>query len=183
MSSSSPLAETGGETAFLPKLRSLLGEVTTTPNRNGRIVAWVNLPDPAALVPLARALKQISARLSVITAFARDAAGVSPLAYTFDVEGNTVTLKLRVVPDIGVETIAPIFRNADWLEREVMELFDVRITGRPHNRRLFLDESVDGQAMERLLPLSIVSNAASTELLFDRIAEAAKAGHKDGGEA
>lgn len=180
MSTSSSI---GDETAFLPRLRSLLGEVTTTPSRNGRMVAWVSLADPKALVPAASALKQIGARLSVITAFARDPAGASPLAYTFDVAGDTVTLRLRVEADAGVETIVPIFRNADWLEREVMELFDVRITGRPHNRRLFLDESVDGQALERLLPLSIVSNAASTELLFDRIAEAAKAGRDDGGEA
>ncbi len=157
--------------ALLPALRTLFGTITTVPGPNGRATIWVDLPGPASLAATARALKDIGARLSVITAFTRDATGASPLAYTFDIEGNTLTLKFRVRPDEAVETIVPLFRNADWLEREIMELFDVRVSGRPHNRRLFLDESVDGQVMDRLIPLSVLANSASTTMLFERIAE------------
>ena len=158
-------------TALLPKLIALFGSITTAAGPNGRDTIWVELPGPGSLPAPAQALKEIGARLSVITAFTRDASGASPLAYTFDIDGITLTLKFRVRPDEAVETVVPLFRNADWLEREVMELFDVRVSGRPHNRRLFLDESVDGQVMDRLIPLSVLSNSASTTLLFERIAE------------
>jgi len=157
--------------ALLPKLRTLFEAITSKPGPNGRDTLWVDLPGPTGLAALARALKEIGARLSVITAFGRDTADASPLAYTFDLDGVTLTLKFRVFPNEAVETIVPLFRNADWLEREVMELFDVRVFGRPHNRRLFLDESVDGQVMDRLIPLSVLSNSASTTMLFERIAE------------
>jgi NADH-quinone oxidoreductase subunit C len=158
-------------TELTPVLKGIRGELTFTTTSRGPMTAWVTLVDKADLSAAARALKTVGARLSVITAFVRDASGANPLAYLFDVDGANVTLRVRVAPGDAVETLVPMFRNADWLERELMELFDIQVSGRANSPRLFLDESVDAHVMDRLVPLSVLANAASTEVLFQRIAE------------
>ena len=43
-------------------------------------------------------------------------------------------------------------------------------------RRLFLDASIDGAVLERLIPFSTLTNAASTKGLWDRIFASQKKG-------
>ncbi len=155
---------------LLSMLNSMRGTLEFTEHKHGLVTAWLTLTDMADLASAVRALKALGARLSVITAFVRTDSGASPLAYLFDVNGSNVTIKLTVAAGEAVETIVPLFRNADWLEREFMELYDVKVGGRLNSKRLFLDESVDSHVMERLIPLSVLANAASTTILFDRIA-------------
>ena len=145
------------------------GEFSLTEGKHGRITAWMTLRDKASLVPCCRSLKDAGARLSMITAMAGAGEGVDMIAYHFDLDGSTATVKVSVASGDSVETIVPIFRNADWHEREFIELYDIGVHGRADTRRLFLDESVDGQVMERLIPLSVLSNAASTNMLFERL--------------
>jgi len=149
--------------------RMIRGEFSISENAHGRITAWITLANKDDLVAACRSLKAIEARLSMITALADREVGCNQIAYHFDIEGSTVTLKVTLKSGAGIETIVPIFRNADWHEREFMEFYDIKCTGRTDNRRLFLDESVDGRVMERLIPLSVISNAASTNMLFERL--------------
>jgi NADH-quinone oxidoreductase subunit C len=155
---------------LLSTLQALRGALIVTDHPHGLITAWLILADRTDLPVAARAMKALGGRLSVITALVRNAAGNNPLAYLFDVDGSNVTFKIAVPPGEAVETIVPLFRNADWLEREFMELYDIKVSGRPNSKRLFLDESIDAHVMERLIPLSVLANAASTTILFDRIA-------------
>ena len=155
---------------LLSTLAAMRGQLTVTDHPHGLVTAWLTLADKADLAAAARAVKALGGRLSVITALVRNPAGANPLAYLFDVDGSNVTFKITVAPGEAVETIVPLFRNADWLEREFMELYDIQVSDRPHSKRLFLDESVDAHVMERLIPLSVLANAASTTILFDRIA-------------
>jgi NADH-quinone oxidoreductase subunit C len=154
---------------LLSTLGALRGELVFTDYSHGLVTAWLTLTDRSDLVAASRAIKALGGRLSVITAWVRTAAKVNPLAYLFDVDGSNVTLRLTVGPGQSVATIVPLFRNADWLEREVMELYDIEVSGRPTSNRLFLDASVDAHVMERLIPLSVLANAASTTVLFDRL--------------
>ncbi len=155
---------------LLSTMGAMRGDFTFTDHPHGLVTAWLTLADKSDLAAAARAIKALGGRLSVITALVRNEAGANPLAYLFDVGGSNVTFKLTVKPGEAVETIVPLFRNADWLEREFMELYDIKVSGRPNSKRLFLDESVDAHVMERLIPLSVLANAASTTVLFDRIA-------------
>ncbi|MBB5049943.1 NADH:ubiquinone oxidoreductase subunit C [Rhodopseudomonas rhenobacensis] len=149
--------------------RMIRGEFSISENRHGRVTAWITLADKDDLIATCHALKAFDARLSMITALADRNAGFNLLAYHFDIEGSTVTVKVKLVSGASIDSIVPIFRNADWHEREFMEFYDIKCTGRTDNRRLFLDESVDGRVMERLIPLSVISNAASTNMLFERL--------------
>ncbi|MBS1183557.1 MAG: hypothetical protein H6Q99_3437 [Proteobacteria bacterium] len=89
--------------------------------------------------------------------------------YHFDIEGDALTV-IAYVPQGGdIPSLTPIFRNADWHEREMMELYSVKVTDHPDPRRLFLDASVDGAVLERLIPFSTLVNAASTKGLWERL--------------
>jgi NADH-quinone oxidoreductase subunit C len=89
--------------------------------------------------------------------------------YHFDLAGDTLTVVVYVPQSGAVASLTPLFRNADWHEREMMELYSVVVTGHPDPRRLFIDKSIDGAVLERLIPFSTLVNAASTKGLWERI--------------
>jgi len=94
------------------------------------------------------------------------------IAYHFDLDGDTLTLSVFLPVDGGeVASLTPLFRSADWSERELMEIYNLRIVGHPDPRRLFLDESIEPAVLERLIPFSTLVNAASTKSLWEKILE------------
>lgn len=156
----------------------------------GVTVAWCTLADRRDLLPAATVLKARGARLSTITAFqpkppdVEEGAEPSPpppagvvidghayeLAYHFDLDGDTLTLVVLLPHDAAeVDSLTPLFRNADWAEREFMEIYAIRVAGHPDPRRLFIDESVEPAVLERLIPFSTLVNAASTSTLWEKI--------------
>lgn len=158
-----------------PMVNALQGHATLEEHPNGRITAWVLLANKIDLVAASRSLKGIGARLSMITAMTNTRPDGHMIAYHFDIAGSTVTLKVMLEPGASVETIVPVFRNADWHEREIIEFFEIAVTGRADNRRLFLEEGADPRKMEKLIPLSMLANAASTKTLWERLNEAKEA--------
>lgn len=153
----------------LSTVRAFNGHLTMTERPDGQLTVWLSLIDKGDLLPAARGLKSIGARLSMITALSDECRGGNVMAYHFDIAGSTVTLKVWVISGGDVQSIKDLFRNADWHERETMEFYDVKIVGQGEGRRLFLDESVEGAVLERLIPLSVLANAASTKMLWERL--------------
>jgi hypothetical protein len=170
------------------------GGITLTRQTNSKGVStlWCTLADPHDLRGVAALVKALHGRLSTITAQQpkppKDApeaeAGASPAApaglafdgkvheigYHFDLDGNTLTVMVRLPSENAeIESLTPLFRNADWTERELMEMYAVRVLGHPNPRRLFIDESIDPAVLERLIPFSALVNAASTKSLWERI--------------
>jgi NADH:ubiquinone oxidoreductase subunit D/NADH:ubiquinone oxidoreductase subunit C len=47
----------------------------------------------------------------------------------------------------SVPTLSGMWAGADWLEREVYDLFGIRFEGHPYLRRLFLDDDFDGHPL------------------------------------
>ena len=70
-----------------------------------------------------------------------------------------------------VPSITPLFANADWHEREMMELYGIRVANQPNPRRLFLDEELDAGILNEAVPLSIMMNGACTKDMWERIME------------
>jgi len=69
-----------------------------------------------------------------------------------------------------VHSITPILRSADWHEREMQELFNIKLQGHPNPKRLFLDKDIYMQD-HTMIPLSEALNGASTNTLWERIME------------
>jgi NADH-quinone oxidoreductase subunit C len=55
--------------------------------------------------------------------------------------------------DLRVASLTPLWKNADWLEREVYDMFGVHFEGHPYLRRLFMYDGFEGHALRKDYPL------------------------------
>lgn len=53
----------------------------------------------------------------------------------------------------SVPSLTSIWKNADWLEREVYDMFGVHFHGRPDLRRLFMYDGFEGHPLRKDYPL------------------------------
>lgn len=138
----------------------------------GNAYHWYRLVEPGALVPAARLLSEKGARLCMISPYTvRQMGEMHPeVCYHFELDG--VVYNLTTVLDVmrpAVPSITPVFANADWHEREMMELFNITVEQHPDPRRLFLDEKLDAGMLAQAVPLSVMMNGACTTDLWERI--------------
>ncbi|QXE89821.1 NADH-quinone oxidoreductase subunit C [Geomonas subterranea] len=152
------------------------GEETTVTwrrDRKGVLTGWCRLPSGEALLPAARAIAELEGRLAMVTPYLPERSqekGGREIAYHFDLDGATLTLTVTLPLEWArIPSLTPIFRNCDWQERELMELYDVQVVGHPDPRRLFLDHTITHAPFERLVPYSTFSNAATGKALWDRV--------------
>ena len=164
-------------------------DISWTEDAHGNIYGWIMLDNAPRLAELAPAMSRCRLRLCTMTAYDPERDPANPqraIAYHFDLDGLTLTvtapLAMPPVDDADengeapgrpeVPSITPWFRNADWNEREFMEMYDIAVTGHPNPRRLFLDERLDAGVMGQMIPLSTMMNGASTQDLWERIMSA-----------
>lgn len=65
-------------------------------------------------------------------------------------------LRLKVLlseDDADVATVTPIWKTANWHERETFDLFGVNFVGHPDLRRILLPSDFDGHALRKDYPL------------------------------
>lgn len=138
----------------------------------GNAYHWYRLDLPAHILEAAKALRGPGARLAQIAAYNthEEEKPFHNVCYEFVLEGvvYNVTACLNSEHD-SVPSITPLFANADWHEREMMELYGIRVDNHPNPRRLFLDENLDKGLLGEIVPLSIMMNGASSSDLWERI--------------
>ena len=65
-------------------------------------------------------------------------------------------VKVRVPgDDPRVPTIGQLWKAADWAERELWDMFGIRVDGHPDLRRILMPEDWDGHPMRRDYPVQI----------------------------
>jgi NADH-quinone oxidoreductase subunit C len=65
--------------------------------------------------------------------------------------------------DAHVATVSPIWPAANWLEREVWDLFGVAFDGHPDPRRLLMPEDWEGYPLRKDYPVQIRMAPRTTE--------------------
>ena len=129
-----------------------------------QISYWVG--DWTIVVPVARLLE--------VARHLRDAADASfdmcsdvtatdwpPRAERFDVVyclystryRHRVRVKVRAADDQPVPSVTGIWPSANWLEREVFDMFGVNFTGHPDRRRILMPEDWQGHPERKDYPL------------------------------
>ena len=53
----------------------------------------------------------------------------------------------------AIASLTPLWKNADWLEREVFDMFGVRFEGHPNLCRLFMYDGFEGHPLRKDYPL------------------------------
>jgi NADH/F420H2 dehydrogenase subunit C len=64
-----------------------------------------------------------------------------------------VRIKVRAGEDTPVPSVSGIWPAANWLEREVLDLFGVRFVGHPDPRRILMPEEWQGHPQRKDYPL------------------------------
>ena len=78
----------------------------------------------------------------------------------FAIEANErVRLKVQTSAAEGVESVTGVWPAANWLEREVFDLFGVDFKNHPDLRRLLLPPDWEGYPLRKDYPLEFIENA------------------------
>ncbi len=69
---------------------------------------------------------------------------------------HRVTLKVRVDDgdDAWVPSVTGVWRGADWFEREIWDMFGVRVEGHPNLRRILMWDGFEGHPLRKDFPVA-----------------------------
>jgi NADH-quinone oxidoreductase subunit C len=77
----------------------------------------------------------------------------------YSISGNErVRLKVAVKEDESVESVTGVWPTANWMEREVFDLFGVEFRNHPDLRRILLPEDWEGHPLRKEYPLEFMEN-------------------------
>ena len=115
---------------------------------------------PAGIAKVCAFLKRDHSfvRLSSVTAVDRypSEPRFEVVYHLHSVEGNQrVRLKCRVPGENPeIESVVPVWRSANWYEREIFDLFGIRFVGHPDLRRSMMPEDWEGHPLRKDYPVT-----------------------------
>lgn len=115
---------------FVTRLGKIPGATALEKHSDGW---WMDAPQLDVLT-MARTLNGLGARFSTASGVALSD-GETQIIYHYALGRNAINLKTRT-RDHAIASITPITRAANWIEREIHDLFAVEFVGHPNLVRL-----------------------------------------------
>lgn len=78
------------------------------------------------------------------------------LVYQFNSYAKKIRLEVRVPlsgDDPIIESITSVYPNADWLEREIYDMFGIQFANHPDMRRILMPDDWEGNPLRKDYPL------------------------------
>ena len=151
-------AESGAEHPVVTRLRGRFGDlVCSARDLGGEACAEIA---PVSIVEVCLFARDDSA---LMFDFLMDVTAVDYLGSTprFEVvyhlyslkRNHRLRLKTRVPEeDPRIASVVPVWRGADWLERETYDMYGIRFEGHPDLRRIYLYEEFQGHPLRKDYP-------------------------------
>jgi len=74
--------------------------------------------------------------------------------YTFEGETSRIRVKVPVhEKDLKVPTVTPLWKGANWLERETYDMFGIEFEGHPDLCRILMPDDFEGHPLRKDYPL------------------------------
>jgi len=70
-------------------------------------------------------------------------------------------LKVRIAEGVEVATATPVWRTANWMEREVWDMFGIRFAGHPNLERILTWEGFNGHPLRKDFPVEGIDTGAA----------------------
>jgi NADH-quinone oxidoreductase subunit C len=155
---------------LVKKLRSQFGEAVSEASEFlGQLSIRI---EPAHIVEVCRALRDDAEKpfnyLSDLTCVHFPDQREAPFEVIYNLYSIAANERVRLnvaANGEGVESVTGVWPAADWLEREVYDLFGVNFHGHPDLRRILLPPDWDGHPLRKDYPLEFVENRWTKEHL------------------
>ncbi len=159
-------------------------------DKKGFVSGWCRLTDSDDIYQVAEIIAGFKGRVITLSALntpsdlnepSEASANGEPIKlvinYHFYFDGINCTVTITL-PDNQryVKSITPVLISADWHEREMQDLFNIKLHGHPNPKRLFLDKNIH-LTDHTMIPLSEAMNGAGTNTLWEKIM---RSGRKEG---
>jgi NADH-quinone oxidoreductase subunit C len=146
-----------GQETLIEEIRTRFGgAIEGVSNSYGDDVLTVR---PGSLRSLMSALRAAPFDYAVLLDFTcvDFAAGEGRFELVYHLYSLSRNVRLRIkaslpAEDPVVDSLVGLWKNADWLEREVFDMFGVRFSGHPYLRRLLTYEGFEGHPLRKSYP-------------------------------
>ncbi len=158
-----PKPTDAAEHPLVKKLKAKFGEAIGEASEFiGQLSVNVNGPQIVAVCDYLKSDREISFNyLSDLTCVHypdRREAPFEMVYNLFSIDSNE-RVRLKVRTSGTVESVTGVWPSANWLEREVFDLFGVTFTNHPDLRRLLLPPDWEGYPLRKDYPLEFIENA------------------------
>jgi NADH-quinone oxidoreductase subunit C len=146
-----------GQETLIEAIRTALGPAVESVEDSYGDTVLILRPESvrASLAALREAPFDYAVLLDLTCVDFASAEGRFELVYHLYSLSRNVRLRLKAsVPaaDPAVETLVGLWKNAEWLEREVYDMFGVRFDGHPYLQRLLTYEGFEGHPLRKSYP-------------------------------